>query len=305
MFTVLKLMSVCLLLSYSTIVAADDTPVNNPNIAMQLNWEISSWQALWHTETFQSDAVGARVGYYLYLPPAYQANPETRYPLLVWLHGAKGRAYQAGAVVERLDSAIRKGKVLPMIVVSVLDPTGLSMWTESKDGRLPMETLIIKELLPHIEKNYRTRANREDRAIEGFSMGGYGAAYLGFKYQEIFSSVSMLAAALHTPQTLEKRRKAIFENVFGGDIDYANERSPWTLLNSNADQIRKNTNIRVFIGANDKLLQWNKNFRDLLVDNNINHQWGVVPNAPHDIELIMQNWVGDFFSYYNELFSEH
>ena len=279
--------------------------VNNPGEVMDLLWEIGSWQTLWQTEEFYSESLDEKVGYYLYLPPGYNEQEEQRYPVLIWLHGAYGRPHSASPVVSRLDNAIRNGSAPPMIVVSVLDPTGLSMWTDSKDGRLPMEAIITKELIPHVDNTYRSMATRSGRAIEGFSMGGYGAAYLGFKYHELFSSVSMLAAALHTPETFENRRRAIFDNVFGGDADYASERSPWEWVEKNSQQIRGNTKVRIFVGADDGLLAWDTNYHELLNTLDIDHEWGVVPDSPHDISLIMQNWQGDFFSYYRELFGRN
>jgi endo-1,4-beta-xylanase len=190
--------------------------------------------------------------------------------------------------VRRLDAAIRAGTAPEMIVVSCIDPTGLSMWTNSKDGRLPMETVIIEELIPHVDATYRTIAERSGRGIEGFSMGGYGSAYLGIKYHDLFSSVSILAAALHTPQTFRERRRAIFDNVFSGDAEYATARSPWTMIEKNADKVRGKTNIRVFVGADDGLLDWNRNYHALLDELNIENEWGVVPNSPHDLEIVMQ-----------------
>lgn len=278
--------------------------VNNPDVVLDLKWEIGQWQPFWRIEQFKSNSVGEDVGYYIYLPPGYHENKESHYPLLIWLHGAFGRPHGATPIVRRLDKAIREGKAPPMIIVSCLDPTGLSMWTDSKDGRLPIETQIMKELIPHIDKTYRTFATRDKRAIEGFSMGGYGAAYLGFKYTEYFSSVSMLAAALHTPETFKNRRRAIFENVFDGDLDYAMERSPWNWVKKNSEKIRDNTSVRIYVGAEDGLLSWDTDYHELLNSLNIKHEWGIVPNSPHDLGIIMQNWPGDFFSYYSKIFSE-
>ena len=53
--------------------------------------------------------------------------------------------------------------------------------------------MIVKELTPHVDATYRTIARREDRAVEGFSMGGYGAAHLGFKYPEVFGIVGIMS----------------------------------------------------------------------------------------------------------------
>jgi len=277
--------------------------VNNPDAVMALEWEIGPWETLWKTASFKSDLVGEKVGYYVYLPPDYDQDTERRYPVVIWLHGAYGRPHDASPIIARLDKAIRRGAATPMIVVSALDPTGLGMWTDSKDGRLPMESLIITELIPHVDKTYRTLATADARAIEGFSMGGYGAAYLGFKYPELFSSVSMLAAALHKPETLKERRAAIFMNVFGGDLDYARERSPWRWAVKNAREIRKRQRVRLYVGAEDGLLEWDRSFHELLTDQEIAHEWGVVPDSPHDIGALMRNWEGDFFAFYQAAFA--
>ena len=134
-------------------------------------------------------------------------------------------------------------------------------------------------------------------------MGGYGAAYLGAKYSHLFSSVSVLAGALHTPQTFRDRRRSIFDNVFSGDIEYADKHSPWTIITSNASKIRGNSSIRIFVGADDALLEWNRNYHSQLDRLGIEHQWGIVPHSPHDLEILMQNWNGNFFEYYNDVFA--
>jgi endo-1,4-beta-xylanase len=289
-----------MLLCATMLVSAQEN-VSNPDIVMDLKWEIGSWTDVWRIEQFESTAVNSEVSYYIYLPPGYEAGNK-RYPVVYWFHGAYGRPYSATPVVSRLDAAIRTGDAPEMILVSCIDPTGLSMWTNSKDGRLPMETVIIDELIPHIDATYRTISDRSGRGIEGFSMGGYGSAFLGIKYHELFSSVSVLAAALHTPQTFSERRRAIFENVFSADTDYATARSPWTAIENNADTVRGKTSIRVFVGANDGLLDWNRNYHTKLDELDIEHEWGVVPNSPHDLEIMMQNWQGDFFAYYRRAF---
>jgi endo-1,4-beta-xylanase len=283
-----------------TSVAAQEA-VTNPDIVMDLKWEIGSWTDIWHIEQFESAAVNSDVSYYIYLPPGYESG-DKRYPVVYWFHGAYGRPYSATPVGSRLDAAIRAGEAPEMIVVSCIDPTGLSMWTNSKDGRLPMETVIIDELIPHVDATYRTISDRSGRGIEGFSMGGYGSAFLGIKYHKLFSSVSILAAALHTPQTFRERRRAIFENVFSGDAEYAHARSPWTVIENNADKVRGKTTVRVFVGADDGLLTWNRNYHAKLDELDIEHDWGVVPNSPHDLEIVMQNWQGNFFAFYERVF---
>jgi hypothetical protein len=61
--------------------------------------------------------------------------------------------------------------------------------------------------------------------------------------------------------------------------------------------------MRIFVGAEDGLLEWNRNYHLLLDSLAIEHEWGVVPNSPHDLEILMQNWAGNFFDYYRDVFA--
>ena len=77
--------------------------------------------------------------------------------------------------VSPLAAAIRAGKAPAMIVVLV-NGIAASFYCDSPNGKLPVDSVIIKELIPHVDQTYRTIARREARAVEGFSMGGYGIA---------------------------------------------------------------------------------------------------------------------------------
>lgn len=154
--------------------------------------------------TFASKAAGTDVSYAIYLPPGYDTAKDTRYPVVYWLHGRGGSQTGAGQLARRLDAAIRAGKASPMIVVGV---NGLktSSFVDWENGLVPVQTIIVKEVIPHVDATYRTIATREGRAIEGFSMGGAGAPKIGFKHPELFGAVSILAGALHD---LESTRRA-------------------------------------------------------------------------------------------------
>jgi len=95
--------------------------------------------------TFDSAAAKTKVSYHLYAPKVYDAEQERRFPVLYWLHGTGGGLAGLRPLVEHFDAAIRAGKMPPLLVVF---PNGLaeSMWCDSKDGRVPMETVVVKEL---------------------------------------------------------------------------------------------------------------------------------------------------------------
>jgi endo-1,4-beta-xylanase len=114
--------------------------------------------------TFHSRTINGQVSYLVYLPPDYEAHPERRYPVVYWLHGL-GCGPATGAVfVWRLDEAIKAGRAPAMIAILV---NGLraSMYCDSADGRTPVESVIITDLIPHVDGTYRTVPRREGRAL--------------------------------------------------------------------------------------------------------------------------------------------
>ena len=144
--------------------------------ALQTAWltlAVAAPRVQYHT--FDSAAAKAKVSYHLFTPEVYDAEAERRFPVLYWLHGSGGGLAGIAPLSAFFARAIREGKIPPMLVVF---PNGLasSIWCDSKDGGVPIETTFIKELVPHIDATVRTIAMREGRIVEGFSMGGYGAA---------------------------------------------------------------------------------------------------------------------------------
>lgn len=144
--------------------------------------------------SFSSEAVGAEVGYNVSLPPSY-AGGETRYPVIYFLHGAGGNensdAGGFSSFVSRLTEAKR---ISPAICV--FPNGGMSGYQDRPATKILGETLIIKELIPLIDRTYRTQPTRESRVVAGFSMGGGGAIRLALKHPDLFSAAGSWAASL-------------------------------------------------------------------------------------------------------------
>ncbi len=119
----------------------------------------------WREHRMASEKLEEALAYHLYTPaPRYASEPLTGFPVLYWIHGLGGSGRSATALVERIDRAIRDGRLQPFLLVSPTDPTGRSMWTDSKDRATPMESVVVKELVPHIDTTYRTRAEKRGRS---------------------------------------------------------------------------------------------------------------------------------------------
>src|SRR5204862_7891593 len=136
------------------------------------------------------------------------------------------------------------GRVDPISVVFVNGWRGATMYCDARDGSYPVETVVIKDLIPHVDATYRTLAARETRAVEGFSMGGFGAAHFGFKYPELFGVVSITAPAMLGPELKQPRPVQAWSRLFpspaamGGDIEYFKANDRFALAVKNAAAIR-------------------------------------------------------------------
>lgn len=237
-------------------------------------------------QTFWSEEMNQLVSYHLFVPELYDRMPESRFPVLYWLHGSGGGLEGIPPLAGWFAQGMMSGKMPAMLIVF---PNGLdlSLWVDAKDGSVPMESIVIQELIPHIDGAYRTIAGREGRILEGFSMGGYGAARFGLKYHHLFSGVSILAGGPlqqlfdETPRVSSARRDEVLQEVFGGDMSYYQALSPWVLAEQNAVHLAGRLRIRMVIGELDEMLRVNQQFHAHLRSLGIPHEFVVVPGAAH------------------------
>lgn len=262
---------------------------------------------------FYSEAAGEDVSYHIYLPEAYHEEPERDFPVLYWLHGGTSRAPVTAGILQLapwFEERIEGSSVPPMIIVF---PNGLpfGMWCDSKDGNQPVETILIEELIPLVDEQFRTIDKREGRLIEGFSMGGYGAARLGMKYQSRFAGFSMLGAGPlqldfldDGPRVPLPTRIEIFNSVFGGDMDYFEAQSPLRIAETFAEHLPPNMPIRQAIGVLDELYENNLAFHQHLAGLQIPHQYFEVPNVGHNPLPVMDNLFVNDPDFYHRVFQE-
>lgn len=240
---------------------------------------------------FESSAARAKVSYHVYRPAAYEREKDRRFPVVYWLHGSGGGEPGIPRVAWRFDAAIEAGKLPPCLVVFV-NGLEMGMYVDWADGTRPMETQIVRELVPHIDAAWRTVARREGRLLEGFSMGGYGAARLGFKFPEVFGAVSMLGAGPlqerleRTPRASPIQAEALLRRAFGGDQARFAEASPRRWAEANAARLARDTPVRMVVGEGDETLGNNRDFHELLTRLGIPHGWQVVPGVGHEPERL-------------------
>jgi S-formylglutathione hydrolase FrmB/mono/diheme cytochrome c family protein len=238
-------------------------------------------------QTFESAAAQATVSYHVFMPAAYDREPKRRLPVVYWLHGSGGGLPGIPKVAGRFAAAIEAGTTPPCLVVFV-NCLANGMYVDWKDGSAPLETIIVKELVPHIDASYRTIATREGRLLDGYSMGGYGAARLGFKYPELFRAVSIMGGGplqvdlLDAPRAGRRRAAEVLERVYGGDPEYFRSVSPRVLAEQHADAIRRGSFVRLVCGDRDETFAANRDFHEHLERLGIPHTWTVLPGMDHN-----------------------
>ena len=196
--------------------------------------------------TFHSESMKREVGYCIYLPPGYATDTERRYPVIYHLHGAGGNETRSMYSASVLHEGIVAGK-LPEIVMVFPNGGRSTMYQDSGDGRFMAETMMIKELLPHIDATYRTIADRKARCIEGFSMGGRGSTNLAMKHPQLFGSLFNQSGNVYHVSDAKNLPNA----YLGDDPQRLRDNDAFLNLEKNLDYIKANLRIQVACGTAD------------------------------------------------------
>jgi enterochelin esterase family protein len=140
---------------------------------------------------------GARREMYVYTPPGYEKSTAS-YPVLYLIHGGGDTAVSwstVGRANDILDNLIAEKKARPMIVVmpSGWTPSGGQVMT-SDATKDPFNDEMMKDIIPFVQRSYRTLATPDNRALSGLSMGGIQTLNIGlhnlgaFRYLAVMSS---------------------------------------------------------------------------------------------------------------------
>jgi enterochelin esterase-like enzyme len=151
---------------------------------------------------YKSKVTGQTRRVMVYTPPGYDADREKRYPVLYLQHGAgedeTGWTKQ-GRVNFILDNLLAAKKAVPMIVV--MEKGYATKADAPADSGGPgkgggaFEEVVVKDLIPMIDSTFRTKADRDSRAIAGLSMGAGQAMRIGLTNLDTFSAVGAFSGA--------------------------------------------------------------------------------------------------------------
>lgn len=161
-------------------------------------WNPAVSHGLVGTIDYEAKALGTQRRAHIYLPPDYFASGARRYPVLYLVHGAGGSDdswTSAGRANVILDNLIAAGKAKPMIVVM---PDGI---TPFRPGVMTIDNPdfgndLLQDLIPAIDRQYRTLAEPATRAMAGLSMGGSHTYRTGLTHPEVFQWIGIFGMGL-------------------------------------------------------------------------------------------------------------
>jgi enterochelin esterase-like enzyme len=143
---------------------------------------------------------------HIYTPPGYDKEPGLL-PVLYLLHGG-GDNDNAWPTVGRanfiLDNLLAEKKIEPMIVVMPNGSVADDIFTKD----------LVNDIIPYVEKNYRIRTGKDDRALAGLSMGGLETLNTGIKYNNLFGYLGVLSSGWFADQkpVMDEAEKLVADN---------------------------------------------------------------------------------------------
>jgi enterochelin esterase family protein len=202
-------------------------------------------------------------GFYVYLPPQYDREPSRRFPVLYLRHGngddeaawtIEGRA---GVILENL---IAEGKAVPMIIVMPYGESNAS-GGGTPEGIAALGKELLDDVIPLVDKNYRTLTGRDNRAIAGLSMGGGQAFTIGLQHLDRFAWVGEFSSGVLS------------------DADFRIEKYMPGLIENAADLNQRLRLLFLSCGSEDPRYQGQLDLRDALAKYKIRHEWYSTPGV--------------------------
>lgn len=235
-------------------------------------------------QVIKSVLLNREVHYTIFLPNDYYTS-ERKYPVTYLLHGYGDQDdgwIQFGEINRLAQKGIDEGTIPPMLIVT---PDGFtSFYINAANGKMNYEDFFIKELIPHIEKTYKVKAEKKYRGIAGLSMGGYGSLVLALKYPDLFAATAPLSAAVWTNQDIVNLDANMYNTLFGTSMNQNLvgearitenwiKNSPFALIEKKSASELAKVNYWIDCGDDDFLTKGNAELHIKLIDKKVPHEF--------------------------------
>jgi enterochelin esterase-like enzyme len=242
---------------------------------------------LWEDQVLQSTLLNRPIEYAVLLPEGYNESEES-YPVVYLLHGYgddETAWYKNGGIQFYSDKYT--AEIVPMIYV--MPQAFNSYYIDKYTGTFPYMDMFVEELVPEIDSRFRTKKDKSQRAVMGYSMGGYGALILPAMHPEVFSVSIPLSMSFRTDQQYLAESQSSFDNQWAPNFgpakgisgtarlsDYFKQRSPFYFFNEENLSVYNDLHILIDCGDDEESLIFTSNsLHSLMRNNNLDHQYRV------------------------------
>jgi len=229
------------------------------------------------------------------VPDNYKKSKKA-FPVVYLLHGYSGNYRSWAKDFKELGKQVDQ---YGFIVVGV-DGNYSSWYFDSPiDPTFKYETYVVKELVPFIDKQYRTIADRKARAISGLSMGGHGALYLSFRHQDVFGAAGSMSGGVDFrpfPENWDIKKR------LGSITEFPENWNKNTVTNM-LDLVKDNKlKLIIDCGVDDFFMKVNRELHTKMLDLKINHDYIERPGE-HNLkywENSLKYQLLFFYNYFND-----
>jgi len=208
------------------------------------------------SQQIKSELLEDPLKYLVYLPPCYDLQADRHFPVAYLFHGqtySNTHWIDLGAA-EIADRLITDGELAPFIMVFPYDGDHYDPPTVNPFGKA-----VLNDLIPTIDRTYRTIPERKYRTIGGISRGGNWAAHLGLQHPEIFGAIGLHSTPIFSTDT-----------------------NPEIVDWLEAIPVENFPRLFIDVGKNDRWLQFTLVFVDLIDQANLPHEWHLYPGFHED-----------------------
>ena len=246
-----------------------------------------------HVDTIQvfSPSMNKNIKTCVIVPDNYKKSKK-KFPVVYLLHGYSGNY---GTWVKSFKEVLQQVDRYGFIAIGV-DGNYSSWYFDSPiDPTFKYETYIIDELVPFIDKKYKTIASREGRAISGLSMGGHGSLYLSLKHQDVFGAAGSMSGGVDIRPFSEKWN---IKKRLGAINDFPDNWEKNTVVN--LIELNQNNNLKLIIdcGVDDFFIDVNRELHQKMLALKIDHDYIERPGK-HNIDYWENSLKFQLLFFYN------
>lgn len=198
--------------------------------------------------------------------PDVLSRPGVRVPVIYLLHGYGGD-YTNWA---REDAGI--GRLADQYGVMYVLPDGQDSWYVDSplNPAVKMESFFVQDLVPYIDSHYATKAQPDQRAITGLSMGGHGALYLGSRHPEIWGNMGSMSGGVNLVPFMSKWK---LPTIFGDPAKFRQRYVEASAVNMVLRMKANGQNIIFDCGSEDFFHKVNADLHQKLLDAKVPHEY--------------------------------